>query len=171
MKSKNYKKNRLRFIDALNALPDKRDNRGKLHSQPFVITAVMMAILSGRSQVSSIQRYIENHIVWLRRATGCSDAKSVSRAHLPRMLANIDWQELNVLIAEFFVTEITHKTQEEWKAVDGKFLNGTPRDQEKQVVIHAVAHDSRIDVAQAKQVGNKSSEITTVRIVPTNQCR
>ena len=34
---------------------------------------------------------------------------------------------------------------------------------EKQAVIHAVAHDSRIDVAQAKQVGNKSSEITTVR--------
>jgi len=30
-------------------------------------------------------------------------------------------------------------------------------------LIHAVSHDSRIDVAQARQVGDKASEITVVR--------
>jgi hypothetical protein len=29
--------------------------------------------------------------------------------------------------------------------VDGKFLKGTPKNAEKQAVIHAVAHESRID--------------------------
>lgn len=122
-----------------------------------------MAILSGRSKVSSIHRYIHNHIVWLRIATNFPEAKPISRAHLPRMLANINWVELNELMNEFFATEISQNSDNEWKAVDGKFLKGTPKNLEKQAVIHAVAHDSRIDVAQAKQVGNKSSEITTVR--------
>ena len=147
----------------LEKLTDPRDNRGKLHSQVFVITAVIMAILSGRSKVSSIHRYIQNHIAWLRIATNFPEAKPISRAHLPRMLANINWVELNELITEFFAANIRQNTQNEWKAVDGKFLKGTPKNLEKQAVIHAVAHESRIDVAQAKQVGNKSSEITTVR--------
>jgi len=147
----------------LEKLTDSRDNRGKLHSQVFVITAVVMAILSGRSSVSSIHRYIENHIAWLRTATRFPKANPVSRAHLPRMLANINWQELNELITDFFVAEIRQNAKSEWKAVDGKFLKGTPKGLEKQAVIHAVAHNSRTDVAQIKQVGNKSSEITTVR--------
>jgi hypothetical protein len=153
----------LKFIDALKKLPDSRDNRGKRHSQVFVITVVIMAILSGRSKVSSIHRYIENQIDWLRIITGFHDADTISRAHLPRMLAKVNWHELNALVAEFFDDEITQTTKHEWKAVDGKFLKGTPKNAQKQAVIHAVAHDSRIDVAQAKQVGNKSSEITTVR--------
>lgn len=158
-----YKKSSTRFINALEKLPDSRDNRGKLHSQAFVIAIVIMAILSGRSRVSSIHRYIKNQIEWLRIVTGFHDANPVSRAHLPRMLANVNWDELNTLIKTCFDNEITQTTKHEWKAVDGKFLKGTPKNAIKQAVIHAVAHDSRIDVAQAKQVGNKSSEIITVR--------
>ncbi len=81
----------LKFIDALKKLPDSRDNRGKRHSQVFMITVVIMAILSGRSRVSSIHRYIKNQIDWLRTVTGFHDADTISRAHLPRMLAKVDW--------------------------------------------------------------------------------
>jgi hypothetical protein len=158
-----FKKSSIKSIEALESLPDTRDNRGKRHSQAFVITVVVMAILSGRSRVSSIQRYIENQIDWLRKVTRFHDAEPVSRAHLPRMLKKVNWNELNALITECFNNEIVQSTKDEWKAVDGKFLKGTPKNAEKQAVIHAVAHESRIDVAQAKQVGNKSSEITTVR--------
>jgi predicted transposase YbfD/YdcC len=158
-----FKKSSIKFIEALESLPDTRDNRGKRHSQAFVITVVVMAILSGRSRVSSIQRYIENQIDWLRKVTRFHDAEPVSRTHLPRMLKKVNWNELNALITECFNNEIVQSTKDEWKAVDGKFLKGTPKNAEKQAVIHAVAHESRIDVAQAKQVGNKSSEITTVR--------
>lgn len=157
-----FKKSSIKFIEALESLPDSRDNRGKRHSQAFIITVVVMAILSGRSRVSSIHRYIENQIDWLRKVTHFYDAKPVSRAHLPRMLENVDWNALNALITECFNNEIVQSTKDEWKAVDGKFLKGS-KNPEKQAVVHAVAHESRIDVAQAKQVGNKSSEITTVR--------
>ena len=58
--NQNHKKSSKKFIDALEKLPDIRDNRGKRHSQVFVITVVVMAILSGRSRVSSIHRYINN---------------------------------------------------------------------------------------------------------------
>jgi hypothetical protein len=34
---------------------------------------------------------------------------------------------------------------------------------DKQAIIHAVSHESRRDVAQAQQVGDKSSEISVVR--------
>lgn len=99
--NQNHKKSSKKFIDALEKLPDIRDNRGKRHSQVFVITVVVMAILSGRSRVSSIHRYINNQIDWLRIVTGFHDANPVSRAHLPRMLANVNWHELNALITEF----------------------------------------------------------------------
>jgi hypothetical protein len=38
----------IKFIDALKALPDPRDNRGKRHSLAFLIVTVVFAILVGR---------------------------------------------------------------------------------------------------------------------------
>jgi predicted transposase YbfD/YdcC len=42
-------------------------------------------------------------------------------------------------------------------------MRGTLKSGQKQAIIHAVSHESRIDVAQARQVGDKSSEITVMR--------
>ena len=53
--------------------------------------------------------------------------------------------------------------QEEWISADGKVMRGTLKSGEKQAIIHAVSHESRIDVAQARQAGDKSSEITVMR--------
>jgi len=36
----------IKFIDALKALPDPRDNRGKRHSLAFLIVTVVFAILA-----------------------------------------------------------------------------------------------------------------------------
>ena len=44
-----------------------------------------------------------------------------------------------------------------------KVMRGTLKSGEKQAIIHAVSHESRIDVAQARQVGDKSSEIPVMR--------
>ena len=46
------------FIEALDELTDSRDTRGKRHSLPFVIGSVVLAILIGRSKVSSIFRVV-----------------------------------------------------------------------------------------------------------------
>jgi hypothetical protein len=54
------------FVEALGQLSDDRDNRGKRHAFAFVVAAVVLAILSGRSNVSSIFRYIRNRLEWLQ---------------------------------------------------------------------------------------------------------
>ena len=85
------------FVDALSQLPDHRDNRGKRHRLAFIIVSVVLALLVGRSTTSSIFRYIRNKIEWLRTVTEISDATPISRAHLPRLLEGLDWDELNTL--------------------------------------------------------------------------
>jgi len=152
-----------KFIDALKELPDTRDNRGKRHSLVMLIVSVVFAILVNRSKVSSIHRYMENKIQWLREITGIHDATVISRAHLPRMLAKLDWVALSVIINECYGEEIKTLIEDEWISADGKVLRGTLKSGEKQAIIHAVSHESRIDVAQACQAGDKSSEITVMR--------
>ncbi len=91
------------FLTVLSSvITDPRDNRGKRHSLIFVIIVAALAIMAGRSKVSGIQRYIKNKIMWLREITGMSDAKPVSRAHLPRLPALINWQELSETTEFFF---------------------------------------------------------------------
>jgi predicted transposase YbfD/YdcC len=153
----------IKFIEALKALPDPRDNRGKRHSLAFLIATVVFATLVGRSKVSGIHRYMTNKIDWLREAIGFKDATPISRAHLPRMLANLDWLMLTVVITDCYGEKITQLIQDEWLSADGKAMRGTLKSGEKQAIIHVVSHESRIDVAQARQVGDKSSEITVMR--------
>jgi len=153
----------LKFIDALKTLPDMRDARGKRHSLTFLIVTFVFATLAGRSKISSIHRYMTNKIDWLREVTGIENATPISRAHLPRMLANLDWQDLNGIIHECFGDQTAQIIEQEWIAIDGKVMRGTLKSGEKQALIHAVSHESRIDVAQARQAGDKSSEITVLR--------
>jgi hypothetical protein len=40
----------IKFINALNALPDPRDNRGKRHSQAFLIATVVFATLVSKQK-------------------------------------------------------------------------------------------------------------------------
>ena len=155
--------NEIKFIEALNILPDLRDNRGKRHSQAFLIATFVFATLVGRSKVSGIHRYMTNKIDWLREVTGNKDATPVSRAHLPRMLANLDWLALSCVITDCFGEQTVQMIQDEWISADGKVMRGTLKSGEKQAIIHAVSHESRIDVAQARQAGDKSSEITVMR--------
>ena len=152
-----------KFINALKNLPDERDNRGKRHSLVILIVTFVFATLVNRSKVSSIHRYMENKIQWLREITGIHDATVISRAHLPRMLAKLDWIAISVVINDVYGEQIQILIQGEWMSADGKVLRGTLKSGEKQAIIHVVSHESRIDVAQACQAGDKSSEITVMR--------
>ena len=75
------------FVEALGYLVDPRDPRGRRHGLVFIVAVVVLAILSGRSRVSSIYRFIRNRLEWLREVTGQTQAQAISRAHLPRLLA------------------------------------------------------------------------------------
>jgi predicted transposase YbfD/YdcC len=151
------------FVEALRHLTDARDNRGKRHALAFVVAGVVLAILSGRSKVSSIFRYLRNRIEWLREVTQHPEAGVVSRAHLPRLLARVDWVELNTLIDQHFGVQVELSATHDWVAIDGKVLRGTLASGDKQSVVFAVRHASRTLLAQAPMHGSKASEIPVVR--------
>ena len=148
------------FIEALGYLSDPRDPRGKRHGLVFVVAAVVLAILNDRSRVSSIHRFIFNRLVWLREVMGQGQTQAISRAQLPRLLARLDWIELNALIERHFDVRLACYENQEWVAIDGKALRGT---KEKQALVLAVSHHSRTVLAQVPMKGPKVSEITVVR--------
>ena len=123
------------FVDALRHLSDDRDNRGKRHELAFVVAGVVLAILSGRSKVSSIFRYQRHRIEWLREVTQHPEASVISRAHLPRLLARLDWAELNTLIEQPFGVQVERRATADWTAIDGKVLRGTLASGDKQAMV------------------------------------
>ena len=147
------------FISALEILPDPRDSRGKKHNIAFVICAVASAIMAGRATVSGIERFIRNRIAWLAQLTGFLEAKPISRAHLPRLLARIDWYSLNPMIEEHFEIRVELNAAQEWTAVDGKTLRGTTSAQDKrgQRTLLAVTHTSKTLLAQSPLPSQKAA--------------
>lgn len=148
------------FMTKLRGLIDIRDNRGKRHELAYVLGSVVLAIMSGRSSASSIQRFIKNRIEWLRHILNNSEAKPVSRAQLPRILAKVDWVALNEIIWVHFGLKIEVE-RDKWYALDGKALRGIEQSGER--VLLAVSHLERKTVAQKRRQGPKESEITAVR--------
>src|SRR4029434_5961422 len=92
----------LTFFAALQQLPDPRDNRGTRHDLVFVLCGVILAIMVGRSRVSAIHRFLHNRFEWLRDTTHTAGVRCISRAHLPRLLAQVEWEALNALIFAHF---------------------------------------------------------------------
>lgn len=151
------------FIDALDSLEDLRDNRGKRHTYVFIITSVVIAMMKGNSRVSSIFRYIKRNLVLLRKITKQSNGTHISRAHLPIFLSKLDWVSLNDIIEVHFGIRIDTKIKKKWTAIDGKVMKGTIKNGDQQTIVHAVTHNERVEVAVARQIGKKSSEIPVVR--------
>lgn len=152
------------FVDLLkNNLPEHRDNRGKRHTLVWVIVGFVLATLVGRQKLSSIHRYICNRANWLYEITQTQKIKPISRAHLPRFLNGLDWSALNELIERCFGIKIDCTQSKKWIAIDGKALRGTLDAGDKQNIVLAIDHPTREVVAQARQSGDKSSEIPVVR--------
>lgn len=99
----------------------------------------------------------------MREVTQHPTAGVVSRAHLPRRLARVDWVELNTLIDQHFGVQVVLRATHTWIAIDGKVLRGTLAAGDKQAVVFAVSHASRTLLAQAPMKGSKASEIPVVR--------
>jgi predicted transposase YbfD/YdcC len=153
------------FIKALHSLPDARDNRGKRINLAFIVGAVVLAIMSGRSKPSSIHRYIWNRADWLRKVTKMPGARLISRAHLPRLLGTVPLGELNDIVEAHFGVRLEMNEDDEWVAIDSKTLRGTTSADDKQGerTLLAVTHTKRDVLAQRPMSGPKTSEITAAR--------
>jgi len=153
------------FFRSLETLADPRDNRGKRHRFAFVLGAIVLAVIAGRATMSSIQRFIANRITWLRWISQTPDGKPISRAHLPRLVAWVDWEALNQITERHFGVRIELQENGDWVAVDGKCLRGatTADNKQRERVVLAVPHGRQTVLAQRGMRGPKSSEVTVVR--------
>lgn len=151
------------FVEALYSLKDIRDNRGKKHTYVFIISSVVIAMIKGHSRLSSIFRYIKRNVGLLRIISKQRKATHISRSHLPRFLAKLDWISLNELIELHFNIRIDEEVRDKWNAIDGKVMKGTIKYGDQQTMVHAVTHNERTEIAVARQIGKKSSEIPVVR--------
>lgn len=153
------------FIEALHNLTDPRDDRGKRIDLAFILGGVVLAIMSGRSKLSSIHRYIWNRADWLRKVTKMPKARLISRAHLPRLLAILPLDDLNDIVEAHFGVRLEVNDSDKWVAIDSKTLRGTTSADDKQGerTLLAVAHTKRDILAQRPMSGPKTSEITAAR--------
>ena len=106
---------------------------------------------------------MRNRADWLHELIQVPKVKPVSRAHLPRLLDGLNGSVLNELIDRCLGVRIQSHETLKWVAIDGKALRGTLDAGDKQALILAVERVSREVVAQARQCGEKSSEIPVVR--------
>jgi hypothetical protein len=147
------------FFAALQQLPDPRDKRGKRHDLAFVLCGVLLALMPGRARVSAIHRFLRNRFVWLRELTHAPVTRCLSRAHLPRLLARVDWAALNTLSLAHFGVEVESSAAGEWIAIDGKALRGSPGEH----VVLARTQQSGDILVHQPLAGPKASEVPAVR--------
>jgi predicted transposase YbfD/YdcC len=149
------------FFAALQQLPDPRDKRGKRHQLALVLCGVILAIMAGRARVSAIHRFLRNRWSWLSEITNTPVTRCISRAHLPRLLARVDWETLTTLSLAHFGVQVEAPAAGEWVALDGKALRGSRGAQ----VVLARTHQSGDILAHQPLTGPKASEVPTVRSV------
>lgn len=162
------------FFQLLEHTPDldRRDNRGKRHSLPLVLTGLVAALCCGRDgSLSSLHRHMTNHFECLAKAMQLTDHKPISRAQLPLLLASVNGMRFAQLLFEWFgfVLSDRHK---QWFAVDGKELCGSIQagHTRGEVVVSAVAHQLGTVVAQTFYCGSKESERPAVAtLIETQQ--
>jgi predicted transposase YbfD/YdcC len=149
------------FFDLLNqqADLDERDNRGKRHSLAFVLMGVVMALLAGRDgNLSAIQRHMKNQHHALSLTLSMQATRVISRAQLPRLLAQVNYTRLAQLVQQHYGLSLPEGFAN-WLSGDGKELRGSiaKGQQRGEVCVSIVTHTQAV-VAQTYYNGAKESE-------------
>jgi predicted transposase YbfD/YdcC len=147
-------------------LPDNRRKIGKIHSLPFVLMGFILAILCGRKNRSSAQRFMVNNHDFLCEATCFSAPRVISNAQLGRILRTLDIKAFNTIVYAHYGVKIAELSPGEWVAFDGKDLRGSIDSQlssRSEVLVHGIRHSDSGIVAQSFYEGDKESEKLVIR--------
>jgi predicted transposase YbfD/YdcC len=149
------------FFALLDQQPDldERDNRGKRHSVALVLTGVVMALLAGRDgNLSAIHRHMKNQFQALCLSLSIQATRVISRAQLPRLLAQVNYSRLAQLIQDHYGFTLPEGFAD-WLSGDGKELRGSiaKGQQRGEVCVSIVTHTEAV-VAQTYYNGSKESE-------------
>ena len=143
---------------------DQRDNRGKKHSLALVLMGVVMALLAGRDgNLSAIQRHMKTQFQALSLRLSGQATRVISRAHFPRLLAQVNYTRLAQLVQQHDGLSLPEDVAN-WLSGDGKELRGSIANraagagkQRGEVCVSIVTHTQAV-VAQAYYNGTKESE-------------
>lgn len=147
-------------------LPDNRHKIGKVHFLPFVLAGFIIAIICGRKNRSSAQRFMSNNHDFLCKTTCFFAPKAISNAQLGRILRNLDIKALNKIVYAHYGVEIAELSPGEWVAFDGKDLKGSIDSQlssRSEVLVHGIRHSDSGIVVGSFYEGDKESEKLAIR--------
>ena len=147
-------------------LPDTRRKSGKIHFLPFVLVGFILALLCGRKNRSSAQRFMANNHDFLCKATCFPAYRAISNAQLGRVLRTLDIKAFNKIVYAHYGVEIAELSPGEWVALDGKDLKGSIDSQlssRSEVLVHAIRHSDSGIVVQNFYEGDKESEKLVIR--------
>lgn len=139
---------------------DQGDNRGKKHAMPLVLMGVVMALLAGRDgNLSAIHRHLKNHFHKLCLDLTIQLATPISRAQLPRLLAQVNQPVLARLVQQHYGLRLPEEFAQ-WLSGDGKELRGSIAKGHKrgEVCVSIIAQTQQTVVAQTHYNGTKESE-------------
>lgn len=148
-------------------LVDPRDARGKRHDLHFVLTGVLLSVLSGKVLIAEIHRYLKRHHQSLCELLGVNYQKTISDAQLRRILAQVDVMELQGINSQYFGFTNDAFPKERWISFDGKEIRGTIDGvlggRRGLNIVRAFVQEDKISLNALFYQGLKESEINCVR--------
>jgi len=159
------------FLDALTAIPDPRDARGKRHDWRLMLALISAAVATGGRTPHAIAHWAILHRAELH-ATLCPTATHLpSESTLVRALRAIDVRALEAHLGQFAepvagtapASFITCPTGErlDGQALDGKAVRGAERQGQPTHLVSLVQHGSGTTLAQVA-VAHKRNEMSAV---------
>lgn len=117
------------LYDRLETLPDFRRAEGKRHELRLALIIVIMAIMSGYGGLRPIEDFIKKNRKELLKLFRPNKDRLPSRSTITRILENVDFNDLNKIVTDWFGTQVgTKLAVNEWLAADGKAIGGTVTD-------------------------------------------
>lgn len=152
-------------LDYFKTLPDPRVNRTQLHDFQEVITIVLIAVICGCDEWTSIETYGNSKKEFLQTILKLENGIP-SHDTFGNIFAKIDPLKFEACFKNW-IASICKLTNGEIVSIDGKRVRGSYDKYSKKAAIHMVsawANENRLVLGQAK-VTDKSNEITAIPIL------
>lgn len=111
------------LMEALAAVPDPRDPRGKRHPLAAILGLTVVAVLSGMKSLEAIAQFGRDHGQGLAFALGFRRAKTPVKSRLSTLLRRIDVTALEAALGRWLASR--HEAGWEVVTLDGKTLRGS----------------------------------------------
>lgn len=147
-------------------IEDFRRAQGRMHSLPFVLIIITMAIMSGFPGRRAVGDFIKRHSAELIELFKPKNDKLPSFQTVARVISGIKFDDLIKIFYKWTLSYVDIK-EKEWFSIDGKAIGGTvtnPHDKLQEYInLVSVFSSKRKQVIALKKVKDKGSEIPIVQ--------